>query len=317
MNHFIKATIILLLLLNIFSACTGSKKQVKTNEKKATPITITGKDFAEHTRIDAKYTFETLDISKIDKLPTEGENQVWDLRSYELPNHKHVREQTHDKHPVPAGTSFTTATYTRNHQSEFIKDFTYTEFFEVSEEGFYELGVRVDKATANLGNGIILKSTGKEDVMTPKDLIFKFPMYYGETTHYDGIVEEEYTLTVPSLGMTDAPVKRKMSKTVESKVVGWGKILLPDAALDKTAEVLLVRNKESVKANYFLNGSTAPDALLSMLNLKEGYIDEMIFYTFVSKEHGVIASIDFNIDDDTKEVVFPAHFSSYKVEKHF
>ena len=43
----------------------------------------------------------------------------------------------------------------------------------------------------------------------------------------------------------------------------------------------------------------------------------MVFYNFVSKEHGVIVSMDFNIDDDTKEALFPAHFASYTVEKPF
>lgn len=313
MNNYINATFILFILL--ISACTGSKKGTST--KQTTPITITGADYGKYVKIGSKYTSETLDISKMKALPTEGENQIWDLRAYELPNHAHVREQTHDNHPVPVTTAFTSATFTRNHKSEFIPDFNYTEFFEVSEEGYYKLGVVVDKATANLGNGILLKSTGEEDVMTPKDLIFKFPIYYGEKTHYEGFLSEEYTLTVPSLGLTDAPVKRKMTSTVKSEVVGWGKVILPDAALEDATEVLLVKNTEHIMSNYFLNGKTAPDALLNMLKLKEGGFHDMIFYNFVSKEHGVIASMDFNIDDDTKEIVFPAHFASYTVEKHF
>ena len=309
---YTKATIIL--FLSALLACTANKHH-RNSSKESNPIIITGEDYANHTKIDSKYTFETLDVSKITTLPTEGKNQLWDLRPYQLANH--VREQTHDNHPVPAGTSFSTATFVRKHQSEFIKDFSYTEFYEVSDEGFYKLGIIVDEATANLGNGILLKSTGKEDILTPKDLIFKFPIYYGEKTNYEGFVVEEYTLTVSALGLVDAPVARKLTSTVQSEVVGWGKVVLPDAALDQTTEVLLVKNIETLKSNYFLNGQTAPAALLSMLGLKENYIDNMVFYNFISKEHGSIASISFDVDDTTKKIVFPAHFSSYKVEKHF
>ena len=280
---FKKNAFYFILLTGITFSCTGSKQTTSNTkvdseaQKQTTPITITGADYGEYVKIGSKYTSETLDVSKINSLPSEGENQVWDLRAYELPNHAHVREQTHDNHPVPATTAFTSATFTRNHQSDFIKDFNYTEFYEVSNEGFYKLGFVVDKATANLGNGIFLKSTGKEDVMTPKDLIFKFPMYYGEKTHYEGVVEEEYILTAPPLGLSDAPAGRKLTFTVKSEVVGWGRVILPDAALEDTTEVLLVKNTESVTANYFVNGNTAPDVLLNMLKLKEGGIHEMVF----------------------------------------
>lgn len=53
-----------------------------------------------------------------------------------------------------------------------------------------------------------------------------------------------------------------------------------------------------------------------MLKLKEGGFHDMIFYNFVSKEHGVVITMNFDIDDNTKKIEFPTHFSSYKVEKH-
>jgi hypothetical protein len=310
---------ILILFFSLISlfACTTNKQATttKTNvEIKEKPITVTGSDYGNFIKIGSKYTSETLDKSKINVVPVGGENQIWDLRKYKMVNH--VRDTTLDNHPVPAGTSFTSATFVRNHQSDFIKDFSYTEFFEMSDDGFYKLGVKVDKATANLGNGILLKSTGEEDPIHPKDLIFKFPMNYHDKTHYEGSLVEQYSLTVPSMGFADVPVERKLSMTTKSEVIGWGKLLLPEGALDEKVDVLLIRNEESLTANYLFNGGAAPEALLKMLNLKEGSTHYLVFYSFISKEHGLVTSISFDKDDKNENVLFPAIFADYIVEKH-
>ncbi|PIY08954.1 MAG: hypothetical protein COZ18_09600 [Flexibacter sp. CG_4_10_14_3_um_filter_32_15] len=182
---------------------------------------------------------------------------------------------------------------------------------------FYKLGVKVNQATANLGNGILLTSMGEEDPITLKDLIFKFPVNYKDTTHYEGFLVEEYTLTVPSMGFADAPAKRKMTSNVKSEVVGWGKVILPHEALEDTTKVLLIKNTETMVANYLVNGTTAPEALLSPLGLKEESTHSIIFYYFISKEHGTMARMTFDINDTAEEIVFPAHFASYTIEKHF
>lgn len=317
-TYYNKTTFILLISLSLFFSCSENKKAVATTDleqEQSTPITVTGSDFSNFAKIGSKYTSETLNISKVNSVPQGGENQIWDFREYKDENH--TRDTTHDNHPVPAGSSFTSATFVREHQSDFHKDLNYTEFFEVSEEGFYKLGVKVNQATVNLGNGILLTSTGEEDPITPKDLIFKFPMNYKDKTHYEGFLVEQYQLTAPPFDFSDAPVERKLTSNVKSEVIGWGKLILPHEALEDTTEVLLIKNTESVTVNYLVNDTTAPEALLSPLGLKEGATHEMIFYNFVSKEHGVIMSMDFNVDDNTKKVVFPAHFASYTIEKHF
>lgn len=311
-TYFKKTILILFILIGIFS-CKGNKTTTHLKNK-STAIVVTGKDFSNFVKIGTKYTSETLDISKINTVPQAGENQIWDLRMYKDPNH--IREKSHDNHPVPKETSFTIATFTRRHQSEFSKEFNYTEFFEVSEEGFYKLGVKVDKTVANFGNGIFLTSTGEDDPMQPKDLIFKFPMHYNDSTHYEGTLLEQYKLTLPSLGLQDAPVERKLTSNVKSEIIGWGKLILPHEAIKDTTEVLLVRNTEMIKGNYFLNGTTAPDPLLGMFNLKEGSTHKMIFYFFVSKHYGTIATIAFDIDDANGKVVFPANYAYYTIEKH-
>jgi hypothetical protein len=277
-----------------------------------TAIIVLGTDFMITRQPNLVIKTYSLQNSKIRTAPTHGEKQVWDLREYILPN---AEIQTDDKfRPVPAGTSFTTATFITTQQSEFSSDFTFSEFFEASENGYYRLGVKIDAGTANLGNGTLLTATGNEDAITPKDLIFKFPMNYNTVNDNVGVLKEKYSLTAPAFGLTNAPVERKLTYTVKSEVVGWGKVILPQGGITDSTEVLLVKNTETTLSNYFLNGSRAPDVLLNSLNLKENEKITFIFYRFMSKQFGIVASFGFDTNS-SGTIKFPATASSYTISR--
>lgn len=281
-------------------------------EPEPTAITVLGTDFMATRQPNLVIKFASLQNSKIRTAPTHGEKQVWDLREYTLPSA--TTEIDANFLPVPAGTSFTTATFIRTQPSEFSSDFTFSEFFEASESGYYRLGVKIDSATANLGNGILLRAPGNEDAITPKDLIFKFPMNYNNVNDNVGVLKENYSLTAPAFGLTNAPVERKLTYTVKSEVVGWGKVFLPQGGITDSTEVLLVKNTESSLANYLLNGSRAPDALLNGLSLVENGKSTSIYYRFISKEFGIVASFSFETNS-SGTIKFPATASSYTISR--
>ena len=192
LHRFSKNVLVLLALVGLFSSCDKDK-----DAESATSITILGSDYANFVKVGSKATYKTLDNSKINSFPVTGANQVWDLKAYEMSNATTLTNR--DNLPVPSGTSFTSATFVRTQQSEFISDFTFTEFYEMSDEGYYRIGIKVDAGTANLGNGITLTSTGDENPLTTKDLRFKFPMTYNTVNNNEAVLREGYKLTAPAL----------------------------------------------------------------------------------------------------------------------
>ncbi|PIY08746.1 MAG: hypothetical protein COZ18_10695 [Flexibacter sp. CG_4_10_14_3_um_filter_32_15] len=276
-------------------------------EPEPTAITVTGSDYEVYQKIGSKATFKTLNNLQIGEFPASGENQVWDLRAYETTGT--VVESTPNL-PVPDSTIFTSATFITTQQSTFIPAFTFSHFYEVSEEGYYIIGNKVDAGVADLGNGTTLTAPGNEDIFEPKELIFKFPMNYNDVTEQTAVYREDYSLTAPAFGITNAPVQRQLTFPKKSEVLGWGKVILPEGAISDTTEVLLVKNTSTSITNYFLNGNTAPNALLSALNLTEGSRGTAIYYYFMSKEYGIIASFTF-ATDRSGDPIFPAAFARY------
>lgn len=310
LQSFNKRTLVLFVLLSILSSCDKDDKIEPIEER--TPIVITGSDYKKYQKVDSKTISLSLDNSKITLPPIEGEDQIWDLKIYEVSNP--ARLTSRDNLLVPSGTSFTSADFIRTQSSTFISAFTYNEFYEISEEGYYTIGSKINVATADLGNGTTLTTLGIEAPYNPKGLIFKFPMNYGDVTEQEGMLSENYSLTAPAFGLSNASVERKITIPTKSEVVGWGKLLLPQEGIMDSTEVLLVKNTITNTLNYFLNESTAPKSLLDALNLIEGSSSTFIYYYFVSKEFGTIASSVFAVDSNGT-TLFPAISASYATSK--
>ena len=78
--------------------------------------------------------------------------------------------------------------------------------------------------------------------------------------------------------------------------------------------MLVVKSTETVIANYFLNGNTAPAALLGGLGLIENEKNTNIFYYFISKEFGIVADFVFEADENGN-AIFPAIDATYTVSR--
>ncbi len=279
-------------------------------EPEPTAIIVTGADYAQIAKVGAQTTTNSLDNTKFTELPMEGENQVWDLREYEASAFSTI--VGFENLPVPDGTSLESATFVRTRPSPFISEFTLTTFYEVSEEGYFVVGTKTDAYSLDLAIGGTLTSRGEEQPYNDKEVVFKFPATYNETSQSESIVIEKFVLTAPAFGLTNAPVERRITDTENMKVVGWGKVILPQEGITDSTEVLLVALTGSRTSNYFLNGNTAPAALTNALDLTEGETSTSVFYYFLSKEFGVVAIVGFDINE-SGVVQFPASLSEYAI----
>lgn len=277
-------------------------------EPEPTAITIISSDFTRYKGVGSEFTGNGIILSQVE-IPTEGENQLWDISSYNASNITYFQ---HDRLPVPDSTSFTSATYATIIPSEFNEALTVTNFYEVSEEGIFVLGGIVNPNTLDLGSGNTLTSLGEETIY--KDITYNFPMNYEDMFDNSWVLEENYTLTAPAFGLSNAGVSRKMTKEGKVEIVGWGKIVLPQDAITDSVEVLLVKNTRKTVLNYFLDGSTAPTALTGALGLTEGETENSVSYVFVSKEFGRVLQLDFDMRSDETPIT-PARTAYYITSK--
>ncbi|WP_375561875.1 hypothetical protein ACE193_04825 [Bernardetia sp. OM2101] len=277
-------------------------------EPEPTAITIIGSDFARYEGVGSEFTAKGILLSQVE-VPTEGENQLWDISSYNASNIAYFQ---HDRLPVPDNTSFPSATYITIIPSEFNEALTIKSFYEVSDEGFLRLGGVVNPDTLNLGGGTTLTASGEEIVY--EDKIYDFPMNYGDMVDNNWVLEENYSLTAPAFGLSNAPVSRKLTKEGKIEIVGWGKIVLPQGAITDSVEVLLVKDTRKTVLNYFLDGSTAPAALTGALGLTEGETENSISYVFISKEFGRVLQLDFDMRSNGTPIT-PARTAYYMTSK--
>lgn len=288
------------LLLATLVACS------KDSEITNAPITVTGADMMAIYKPGTKLNYYDMDVSKV-FVPSEGANQTWDYRNAKSTTGE---DDLDELMTPPANKSFPTATYAVEYESEGLFDLSFKirDFYEISSSGWYFLGEFIEAKTLKLPNGVVLSSLGEEEVFDPKLTEFAFPLTYGKTyKSYDSIVES-YVITVPSLNLSNAPVRRVVYKNQDFKVSGWGKILLPD--YNSPIEVLQVHALAKSWVRYYVNGKPAPTALLTSMGLVDGEIFYESFYEFISKKYGVVANVNFESDPNggTSKVVIDTYY---------
>ncbi|WP_027001324.1 hypothetical protein [Hugenholtzia roseola] len=306
--RFRKSMLLLFLCAGLSYSC-NDKDEPDTNPEPAA-IEVTSADYAPTNRVGTVVTVANLRAEQIQQPPQEGENVEWNLNSFVSASAQpRVSAQNN---AIPAGSSFSSATFVRTAPSNFLPNFTLNEYYEVSSDGFFMVGVKVDAGSAEL-QGAVITSAGIDLPITPKQLILKFPLRYGNNNTEESKLIEKYTLDVAGFGISNAPVERTIEYVTASEVVGWGKVSLPQGAIATNTEVLLVKNTEKYTNTYYLNGELAPAPLLAALNITQGNVVEYVDYFFVSKEFGVVASVRFSTNNGT--VLTPASGASYVISR--
>ena len=275
-------------------------KKKDDTEPTATAIQVTSTDYQPTNTSNRKLSIKSFEVGDITTVPEEGENKIWDLSAYASAS---SQVSVIQNNPVPSSSSFSTATFVRTGPSEFLSDFTYNQYYEVSEQGYFKVGVKIDAGDAQL-QGATVTSEGEDASIEPAQMILKFPLNYQDATSRESVLIEKYTLTAVPFGITNAPVERRIDFKTSLEVVGWGKVVLPQGAIANNVEVLLVKNTEEFVSTYFLNNAPAPQVLLSALNVSSEPVKYVDYY-FVSKEFGIITNIRFD-RNDSGAVVTPA-----------
>jgi hypothetical protein len=293
-----------LLLTVLLFSCSESPKP-------ATSVsTISSTDFAATQKPATTTKYVLFDPTKFTATFAEGENQTWDFSA----NKASTSNAITVNYLTPlSNTSFKTATYALRSVSKVLNlDLTLTDHYEIFAMGLYDLGSQIEAKPVSLGNGVVLTPVGNESAWTPKLQIFKFPMNYKDSYNAESTLKESFKLTAPPFGVTDAPTDRVGTVKKQTQVVGWGKLILPSDANATTSDVLLVKTTATFTYNYLVGGNPAPAALTGALGLTQGESITRVFYEFISKNGGSIASISFEADATGKAKLppFEAYYKS-------
>ena len=286
-NQSNKGLFVGLFFMLIAASCSESPKP-------ATAITITSTEFAASQQPNTSAKFISFEKGKFTATPTEGEKQVWDFSTYKSST---ATAGTTNYLAPQANTMFKTATYGLKYVSRVLGlNLNITNHYEISSNGYYNLGSQIQQSSTSLGNGIVLSTVDYENAWTPKSLLWKFPIVYKESYTSESAIKESFKLTAPPFGLTNAPTDRVQAVKQQGQVVGWGKLILPSDAKVVTSEVLLLKLTTTSTLTYFLNSNPAPAALLGGLGLTQGETSTRVYYYFFSKKSGDIATVIFETD---------------------
>jgi hypothetical protein len=303
-KQLIKNLLVGLFISGSLAACSESAKPV-------TAIIISDTDLSAVQKPNVSVKYAAFDKTKFTATLTEGENQTWDFSTYKSSSSSF---STVNYLAPQANTNFKTATYSQKYVSKVLNlDLNITEYAEVSGTGLYILGSQIDPTPLALGGGIVLTPSANDNNWVSKRLIWKLPMVYKDSYASEHSIKESFNLTAPPFGLNNSPTDRVLAVKQQTQVVGWGKLTLPTDAKTVTSDVLLTKTTSTATFNYLLNGNPAPAALLNALGLTQGEIVTRVFYEFVSKTSGNIASIYFDTDA-TGKAKFPPFLASYVIK---
>lgn len=119
---------------------------------------------------------------------------------------------------------------------------------------------------------------------TPRK-IFSFPFSYQSHWASDSRRSTQFFLNVASYGLTQAPAEHAYHAMRSDSIVAWGKLKLYTAS-GPSAEVDVLVDKVATYAidSFYLNGSPAPQALLTAFGVTQGQqTNTLYYYNFIRK----------------------------------
>ncbi|MBI1184646.1 hypothetical protein GC194_10260 [bacterium] len=107
----------------------------------------------------------------------------------------------------------------------------------------------------------------------PNRYQMKFPFTYEDSWQEMDIQIVDYDITIAAFGLNKVPGTIVRRRYQTRKVVGYGKLILPDGNGGKAPAInaLLVTTKDSIIDSVFLAGKPAPAALLAAFKYQQGY----------------------------------------------
>jgi len=221
--------------------------------------------------------------------PTEGADQVWDYSGL-TPTNMGYGSYTDASSSVDFPNALHSSPTNLNFQ---IFSFPGTNYDAVDSLGWYAMGRTIDAA----GFSIAAISGGADDSLKfPEQVLnfggrlnlVQFPMTY--QTSWTGSQTEvtEFELTVAAASLNNTPGSQNRLRTDEREVVGYGKLIIPNAAGNPSdsLDALLVKTYRTIQDSFFIGGSAAPQALLTTFGLTQGSTRVDTFYIMYSPGFG-------------------------------
>lgn len=264
------------------------------------PLEITKVDFMTNYKTNGT-PFTFFNVNPTDFiLPIAGANQTWDFSL--------LAETSSDTFggsvfTAAGNTAFPTASYSylRTEIWSFggavSAAFPVTQFDEVSDSGFYDIGLRQNVTSTisvpSLGAVISFPIQNLPFTGTTKFPNVLFPVKMGDAAKTTaGIVfTNNFTVNAPALGLNNTPGQLRLTTSLVQEVIASGTANLKGIG---TKRVLVTKTNISDVSNYFLGGAPAPAVLLSTLGVVDGNTTTRAVYRVIAEGIGNVGFIDVN-----------------------
>lgn len=292
-----KHTFLLLATISIFVI---SCKKSKIDE--APPVTITKADFGLNFKPGGQ-SFSNADINITASpvtIPTSGENQSWDVSGLTISSTNVIAGFI-----TPANAAFVTATYGFNYTNKFgfgalqSAGTPATDYFEVSDNGFFYLGMSTAATDV-----LTIASIGGTLTYAPQNIVastrapqINLPASFNSNNSTTNIVSNtNFIANAPAVGVNNTPGQVRFTDSINNNIFASGTLTLKNIG-----KVRVLVNKRSFvqKTNYFLGGAPAPTALLNLLGLTDGAITTTVSYDYYAPGLGRVGRIFCNATGTT------------------
>lgn len=213
-------------------------------------------------------------------IPQLGSNRNWDYSSLKA---NFSRLETHR----PATRSSFTGYSLYHSSSKFLGDIPLPSeyYYHLTGDGLFETGAYQAVQTLGIANfggpsdSIVLP--GANVIFTTPAAILKFPCTYRQSWTASHVYNTPFKLTVVSFTLSNVPALWVQRVYKTDSVVGWGPLILPTTSgPSNPVDVLLIKTSRYTVDSYYINGSPAPAALLSGLNVRQNHSNYSNTYTF-------------------------------------
>ena len=221
-------------------------------------------------------------------IPAEGANVSWDYSGQAI-----LSPFSYTKVPVASDPTFPTANLleaTTGLALNLVEQSA--EFYErLDEDGFSVLG-RVTGALTLPAQGLTggpndtISFLGSASIYEEPKYYIKFPLNYEDAWNTEININSNYLMTVVAFGLDHVPASSNYNYVETNTVAGFGTLILPhpDGTGTVSMDALLLKSTTVRTDSFFLAGQPAPQLMLDVLGLQQGFTKTYSSYSFYAKE---------------------------------
>jgi len=222
-------------------------------------------------------------------VPDEGPDQLWDYSSLQY------SELLETELFSAAGDANYPNALNYMENDLFFQGFTIPAFLyeAVDDQGWHYPGYVYTDVIFPLGavtGGVndSIRFVGGPSAFDGRQDILQFPMTYLDEWEQTNSISINFELSVAAFGLNKVPGFRKQINTQQRKVVGYGKVIIPDrdGSPSEPVDVLMIKSVFSSVDSFFLGGAPAPPPLTAAFGLVQGATTVDSFYVFYRKDFG-------------------------------